>query len=395
MTASIEFFPVGDGDMTLIRLSSGKTILIDINIRKKADQENEENFPDVATMLKDRLDRDDQGNLFVDVFMLSHPDSDHIAGLTTHFHLGSPSQIEDQEDNEGEKILIREMWSSPLTFRRVSKVQGELSENAQEWRKEAKRRVELYRKGSTSAKEYGNFIRVLGEDIHHEKTEGIEEIILNVGSTLNQICGAEHSDFSMLLLSPQVVCEEEAENLKGKNNSSIVTRFSLFANDTQTDPALFLTGGDAEIDIWKRVLKRNEDSKDNLSYDIFQTPHHCSLGALSYDKYNDHSGNMGKGEDCEIDEDAYTALSQAREGAIIIASSSEPEYKSGKGLASRKYQALAAEKNGVMKFTMIDSKDEPLKITISEAGPTLNPPGALSDSVPDKPTKGRTERSYA
>ena len=39
MTASIEFFPVGDGDMTLIRLATGRTILIDINIRNDADND--------------------------------------------------------------------------------------------------------------------------------------------------------------------------------------------------------------------------------------------------------------------------------------------------------------------------------------------------------------------
>src|SRR5690554_3280757 len=91
MSASVEFFPVGSGDMTLIRLASGKTILIDINIRQKADDDNEPDYPNVAEMLKDRLERDGKGRLYVDVFMLSHPDNDHIAGLETHFHLGAPS----------------------------------------------------------------------------------------------------------------------------------------------------------------------------------------------------------------------------------------------------------------------------------------------------------------
>ena len=119
MTASIEFFPVGSGDMTLIRLQTGRTILIDINIRQKADQDSENKFPDVAGMLKERVDRDADGRPFVDVFMLSHPDQDHISGLRKHFHLGAPSTWKKPDGNESEKIIIREMWSSPLTFRRV------------------------------------------------------------------------------------------------------------------------------------------------------------------------------------------------------------------------------------------------------------------------------------
>lgn len=36
MTASLAFFPVSNGDMTLVVLDNGQTILIDINIRGAA-----------------------------------------------------------------------------------------------------------------------------------------------------------------------------------------------------------------------------------------------------------------------------------------------------------------------------------------------------------------------
>ena len=199
MTASIEFFPVGNGDMPLIRLASGKTILVDINIRKKADNDNEPDYPDVASMLKDRLERDpDNGNLpYVDVFMLSHPDQDHCGGLREHFHLGAPSQWGSPEEGKPEKILIREMWSAPLTFRRQDKVDGGLTADAEAWRDEAKRRVKLKKAGDEKASDYGNLIRVLGEDVH-DKTEGIEDVVVNVGDTLSEICGEADSSFTAL-----------------------------------------------------------------------------------------------------------------------------------------------------------------------------------------------------
>jgi hypothetical protein len=113
MPATITFFPVGNGDMTLIELESGRTILIDVNIRAAADDPNDLT-PDVAAKLRQKLKRDSQGRLYVDVFGLSHHDQDHCRGLRTHFHLGPPDGL------SGDKILIRELWSSPMLFRRAS-----------------------------------------------------------------------------------------------------------------------------------------------------------------------------------------------------------------------------------------------------------------------------------
>ena len=73
MSAMISFFPVGNGDMTLIELESGRTILIDVNIREAADNPDD-STPNVAAKLRKRLKQDDQGRHYVDVFIQSHPD---------------------------------------------------------------------------------------------------------------------------------------------------------------------------------------------------------------------------------------------------------------------------------------------------------------------------------
>jgi hypothetical protein len=56
MATSITFFPVGNGDMTLIGLGdkAGTTILIDCNIRAAADDPNDKTR-DVAKDLRERL----------------------------------------------------------------------------------------------------------------------------------------------------------------------------------------------------------------------------------------------------------------------------------------------------------------------------------------------------
>lgn len=401
MTAHIDFFPVGSGDMTLITLASGKTILIDTNIRQDADREDKEDCPDVALMLRNKLGRDDRDRPYVDVFVLTHPDQDHCSGLRRHFHLGAPSRWKEPEEGESKAIIIREMWSSPLTFRRVQEIEGKLCNDAKAWRDEAKRRVRLHKDKANSAHDDGNLIRIIGQDRKESKTKGVEHLVVKVGDSLSKIGKKTDRTFSARLLSPKLVTGEEAEELSGKNNSSIVMKFSLSAND---DPAKsvvdhpdgkFLTGGDAEVHIWRRIWDRNKDNKSVLGYNILQTPHHCSLGALSEDSYSGRDGKEAKGEDCKIDDEAYSALSQAQNGAFIVASTDEPEKKTGKDLAKRHYQDIAKGVEGSILITSVDSPQKTLRITISENGPKCSGSKGTIQGPKKKVGKGSTERTYA
>jgi hypothetical protein len=73
------------------------------------------------------------------------PDQDHCRGVEKHFHLGAPKNYPDDKkpDNE-KKILIGEIWSSPIVFRRASK-DHTLCDDAESLQIEAKRRVQLAR----------------------------------------------------------------------------------------------------------------------------------------------------------------------------------------------------------------------------------------------------------
>ena len=139
MTGTLSFFPVGNGDMTLITTEAGNNILIDLNIRAAADDPDDDT-PDVAKMLRERLDRDAENRLYVDALLVSHPDKDHCTGLKKHFHLGPPDEWSEKID----KIFIREVWSSPMVFRRASR-RHVLYEDAKAFNAEARRRVKQFR----------------------------------------------------------------------------------------------------------------------------------------------------------------------------------------------------------------------------------------------------------
>jgi hypothetical protein len=307
MTASITFFPVSNGDMVLLRLDNDQRILIDVNIRGAADDENDDT-PNVAEDLRSRLDRDGHNRLYVDAFLVSHPHADHVTGLRNHFHLGPP----DSWDEDDDKILIREMWSSPVVFRRADASGESLCEDAKAWRKEARRRVELFRQNGSSTAE-GDRILIMGEDIDG-KTDDILDIVIKLNETIDACNRVGDGSFQGRLLAPLPPQHEEDEETLRHNQSSVITRFSLRGGGI-SDRCRFLTGGDAEVEIWKRLWNSHKaERSDWLTYDIMETPHHCSWRSLSFDRWS------LLGEKVKVDQDARSALSQTRKGAVIVAS---------------------------------------------------------------------------
>ncbi|WP_432260849.1 metallohydrolase [Cupriavidus sp. TMH.W2] len=303
MTPEITFFPVGNGDMTLIRLSSGRTILIDTNIRQVCD-----GVRDVLKDLRERLRTDDEGRPYVDVMILSHPDQDHCRGFEAHFHIGPLTDYPTK--GEPSKIVIREMWSSPLVFRRASK-NHTLCDDAKAWNREAKRRVALFKEEGLG--EDGDRILILGEDTGG-KTDQLGEILVKTDATITRVAGHAEEKFSALLLAPMNADDEVDADKLSKNESSVIMNFSI-GTGAVSDAVKFLTGGDAEVYIWEKQWKRHESKAENLTYDLLLSPHHCSWHTLSYDSWSE------KKEDAKVSADARKALAQARAGAYIVASS--------------------------------------------------------------------------
>lgn len=308
MVANITFFPVGNGDMTLIRLASGKAILIDMNIRAAAD-DPDDSTRDVAKDLRERLNRDDKKRLYVDAFVLTHPDKDHCTGLSRHFHLWSLDEYKETDD----KIVIREIWSSPVIFRRAKK-DSPLCDDAKAFRTEVKRRVSLYRSRRETGTSVGDGdrIKILGRD-EAGKTDDLTAILVEVDGLISKVNGEEDSGIEARLLAPLPLSEDKVEEeLLSKNNSSVILRIKLMADG---GTAHFLVGGDAEVAIWERQWARHKSHPDWLHYDLLLAPHHCSWHSLSYDSWSD------LGEKARVSQDARNALGQALAGAHVVACS--------------------------------------------------------------------------
>ncbi|PZP55019.1 MAG: metallohydrolase [Micavibrio aeruginosavorus] len=359
MMAKILFFPVGNGDMTLVEFESGKQLLIDMDIRQAADDPDDDTF-DVATDLRSRLRREN-GRLYVDAILISHPDKDHCTGLNKHFHLGHPDDWSEDDD----KIMIRQMWSSPMVFRRASK-EHVLCDDALAYNAEARRRVSAFRKGEGSVD--GNRILILGED-ENGKTDDLGEILIRTHDVFSHINGVTDDTFSIRLLAPMPKDDDEAiEDVRSKNHSSTILQISMSAEGVK-DVCKFLTAGDAEVAIWDMLWNRHKDARENLQYHILQAPHHCSWHSLSYDSWSQN------GENAESSPDARSALGQALTGATIIASC-KPIEDDGKDPpcigAKREYEIIAKNAGGT--FVCVGDQNGVYEITINRNGaknPTL------------------------
>ena len=339
MPTTITFFPVDNGDMTLIKFGDldATTLLIDVNIRQDADDPDGE-ARDVAKDLRERLKKDENGRPYVDAFLLSHPDQDHCRGLKRHFHLGPLDKYpDDKKDDKDKKIVIREMWSSPIVFRRASKTHT-LSDDAKAFNTEARRRVQLNR-DKNFAVGNGDRIQIMGEDIDG-KTDDLTSIVRKVDTRFSTINGKSSAFFSAFLLAPlDAQDDEEEEECLVKNQSSVILNITLAADAQTPDGAKFLTGGDAEVFIWNRQWQRHETEADVLEYDIMQAPHHCSWHSLSYDSWSDY------GEKAKLDADARKALSQTRDGAVIVATVRALAFNGGQpkdALGEENLDALSA-----------------------------------------------------
>ena len=368
MSTTISFPPVANGDMTLIRLGdkAGSTILIDCNIRVAADDPDDDTR-DVAKDVRDRLKHDSKGRPYVDVFLTSHPDQDHCRGVQKHFHLGAPKDYTDDKrpDNE-KKILIGEIWSSPIVFRRAGK-DHTLCDDAKALQKEAKRRVQLARDKQCVGIDAGDRILILGED-EDGKTDDLRNILVKLDEVFDRVNGTHNQLFKARLLAPLPIPEDEEEEEElGEDSlqrySQHRTRRYVGAQDGEELPHRWR----CEVLIFEKLWEKHKNKPDILAYDSMLTPHHCSWHSLSRDSRTD-LGNKAK-----VSSNAKSALSQIRKGGFIIASScaiKDDDCDPACHAAKLEYESIAKGAEGEFVCTgeyPTESDPAPLEFTISDS----------------------------
>ena len=275
----ITFYPVSNGDTNLIEFSDGKKMMVDCKFRASSEEDNDE-YNVIDDLLANKLTKKVHGLPYLDAFVLTHPDQDHCLGFSTKFFTNKNPEKNEPKQSEIDKklILIGELWYSPRVF---AEQQVELCEDAKAFKKEAERRMELWRKNDSTKDKSGNRIRIIGySDI--DELEGIpDERITVPGNELNEIDGKTSNDYRWFIHAPF------KETIEGdnRNETSIVMQLRIDAGN-KADAGKIIFGGDAEWRVWDKIMDKTDDDK-YLKWNILEAPHHCSYTFFADNREDD------------------------------------------------------------------------------------------------------------
>lgn len=360
MNSKIKFYPVANGDQTLIRLSDGTTINVDCNIRAGEKDTAGNQIYDVKKDLLKQL-RTTNGIYHLDTFILTHGDQDHCRGFKEHFYTGDPSKYGETNKTKNE-IIIDEMWFSPMIAEKHS------NDDEDAYQTEAERRLELHNSNSVSKDLAGNRIRIIGYDGSKDYSK-LNHLRSIPGDEVDVINGSKKSNFSFFIHAPfkeQLVDEE-----KDKNYNSIVlqARFKKSTNIKNEFACLLMLSGDANHEAWELIIKKTKEHKNDtnkmaLKWNILLAPHHCSWTFFNDTPQKDYP---------DAKETSMELLDNGLAKRYIISSSKKiinnddnpPHYK-----AKQKYlESLSSETNFInTAIHQSESKPEPIIFEITKDG---------------------------
>ncbi|HIV25475.1 MAG TPA: hypothetical protein IAB71_06780 [Candidatus Scatomonas pullistercoris] len=283
MANYMTFFPVGNGDMTLIQTKTNKYIMIDCNIRNA---ENDDTTYDCNEYLQDNLPIDD-GQIYLDAFFLTHSDNDHCRGIRDYFNLCAP------EDSDDDKIRIDELYVPA----KLMMDETHYNDDADAIREEAQRRLDLL--GTDEADTPGNRIKIVG---YSKELKDYADAIVPAGETISDINGNTDYGAEIFVLRPVKKANDEEESDVNDCTASFKITFEINGGTY-----VAIIGGDLKCENWKEVIELNPD----MTFDLLLAPHHCSWHAVSSE--DTHTGKANS----VIEE----FLEKSKENAYVVSSS--------------------------------------------------------------------------
>lgn len=275
MKNSIKFYPVGNGDCCLVTIAGiNKKMMFDCNFRQEAEEDGSDMYNVLADLLNNELTSKKSGLHFLDAFILTHPDQDHCRSFAEKFYLGDPDSIK-QADKDNQKILIGELWYSPRVFEEQT---IELNADAKAFKKEAKRRMELYKNDKNKANRDGNRIRIIGWTDNPE-LNGLGARIVTPGNHVSEINGSSCRSFEMFIHAPF------KQHIDGsdRNMTSIVSQLRFKPDKKDASIARIFLAGDSEWRVFEKIMKVTNND-DLLKWDLLMAPHHCSYKFFADDR---------------------------------------------------------------------------------------------------------------
>jgi hypothetical protein len=266
---SVTFYPVGNGDTSLIETKNVKFILMDFYQRPNSTDSTKPEFH-VDAALRAKLAA--AGRDYFDVVAFTHADLDHINGSTEFFHLEHAKKYQ----GDG-RIFIKELWVPAAMLLEIEDNNSEVEEFIV-WGREARHRL----KNKTGIKVFSNpegltdLITRWGMPV-----DDLAEFIIDAGTVLDTF-NLEHDGVEFFIHSPFMQrCDESGADIKRVKNSAALVFNVRFNTEGQIYD--YLAIGDATACVLDDIvtITQLKNRPDRLQWDLLNIPHQCTYLALA------------------------------------------------------------------------------------------------------------------
>lgn len=321
--ATVKFYPVGNGDTSLITLKNGKHILMDYRQHSSATDSTKPQF-DIASDIKKTLLDAKKDRL--EVLAFTHADKDHIEGSTEFFHL--EHAIKYQGDG---RIKIDQLWV-PAAMLLESVDRDKLSSEFAIWRSEARYRL----KNKTGIRVFSQpdeLVKLI--ESWQMNIDELSDLIVDAGTIVDTF-SLENDNVEFFVHSPFMkYCEEAGKKVKKvRNQASLIFNIRFNEGGEVFD---FLAIGDSEWEVLEDIVSITKyyKNEDRLRWDLLNIPHHCSYLALSDEKGDNET---------EPKEKVAELLLLGNKDAYMICSSNSFDESTSEALKSTQPPHLQAKR---------------------------------------------------
>lgn len=353
------FWPVGTGDSSTIIVKEDQIVVqVDLRHMVAATSTDETAWPVVDELV--RLLPKKNGRPYLSLFVLTHPDKDHILGFGDLL----------------KRVDIGEIWHTPRIFRDYED-ECPLCEDALVFRKEVHRRRQAVIDNQTSVKPKDR-VRVIGHDdiLEEDKYKNFPRNRTSIpGHTITVIDDEDVSQwFQAFVHAPFKIDAEDS-----RNNTSLSLHVTL-SNGTKTAKALLF--GDREYPTVKQIFDLTVERGNTayLFWDVLLAPHHCSKKVM-YWKDDAAESEVLKSEITAYMEDYQNP------GAYLIASA-RADFTDGDGhlppslKARQRYESIVEAGHFLCTHERPSkTAPEPISFELTPAGLILRPTLGTNSAV--------------
>lgn len=361
---TVTFYPVGNGDTSLIKTTRGRFILMDFHQMSNAEDDKTPQY-DINAALRQELK--DAGKERFDVVAFTHADKDHINGSTEFFHLEHAAKYQGED-----RVKIDELWV-PAAMLLETADNDHQSEESIIWRQEARHRL----KNKSGIKVFStpdDLVTLIdGWDM---TVDELSAHLIDAGTVVDTF-SLEGDGVEFFVHSPFMKhCEVDGKDIKQvRNEASLIFNVRFNADDETYD---YLAIGDSEAEVLEDIVSitKYKENEERLAWDLFNIPHHCSYLALAL------SGDKGEDKTVPLPK-VKELLEMGKSGSYMICSSQA--FDTGEDAKERKQpphiQAKACYKEYLKKvdgrkFVVTSEnggkkKPKPVVIKIEKAGVSM------------------------